>query len=64
MSPTYMEELKVEANGLQHLLNHESKKCVGILNGIDTTVWNPETDNFLNYNYKFMDWEQNQVLTP
>lgn len=61
VSPTYMEELKVEANGLQHLLNHESKKCVGILNGIDTTVWNPETDNFLNYNYNISNLEKGKA---
>lgn len=52
VSPSYMEELKLKANGLEDLLNHESAKCVGILNGIDWSVWNPETDNrlFKNYN--------------
>ena len=51
VSPSYMEELKQEANGLQDLLKHESNKCVGILNGIDTAVWNPETDNYIEENY-------------
>ncbi|WP_313791214.1 glycogen synthase [Lacinutrix neustonica] len=41
VSPSYMEELKNNANGLEWLLSHEHEKCVGILNGIDTTVWNP-----------------------
>ena len=47
VSPTYMIELKTNANGLESLLSHEHKKCLGILNGIDTQVWNPETDNFI-----------------
>lgn len=51
VSPSYMEELKLEANGLQDLLKHESNKCVGILNGIDTAVWNPETDHYIEENY-------------
>jgi len=51
VSPSYMEELKQEANGLQDLLKHESTKCVGILNGIDTDVWNTNTDPYLIENY-------------
>ena len=51
VSPSYMEELKLKANGLEHLLNAESAKCVGILNGIDWKVWNPETDNYIIKNY-------------
>ena len=51
VSPSYMEELKVSANGLESLLKHESAKCEGILNGIDTDVWNPETDAFLIQNF-------------
>lgn len=47
VSPSYMEELKVKANGLESLILSESQKCIGILNGIDTKVWNPETDDFL-----------------
>jgi starch synthase len=47
VSPSYMEELKINANGLEGLLSHESAKCFGILNGIDTKVWNPETDDQL-----------------
>ncbi len=52
VSPSYMEELKIEANGLEYLLHHESAKCIGILNGIDVDVWNPETDEYLIKNYK------------
>lgn len=52
VSPSYMEELKESANGLEGLLQSEKEKCVGILNGIDFTVWNPETDTMLAKNYK------------
>ncbi len=51
VSPSYMEELKLEANGLQDLLAAESDKCVGILNGIDTEVWDTATDSFLFKNF-------------
>jgi len=52
VSPSYMEELTQHANGLEILLAAEKQKCVGILNGIDTEVWNPETDKSLIKNYK------------
>jgi starch synthase len=51
VSPSYMEELKKSANGLESLLSYESAKCTGILNGIDWEVWNPETDAYLIENY-------------
>jgi starch synthase len=52
VSPSYMEELKAKANGLEDLLNTESAKCVGILNGIDWNVWNTQTDKKLIKNYE------------
>ncbi|HEX9600895.1 MAG TPA: glycogen/starch synthase [Mariniflexile sp.] len=57
VSPSYMEELKLTANGLESLLSAESGKCSGILNGIDTDVWNPETDHYIagNYNVQTVD---------
>jgi starch synthase len=57
VSPSYMEELKLTANGLESLLSAESAKCSGILNGIDTDVWNPETDHYIagNYNIQTVD---------
>jgi starch synthase len=51
VSPSYMEELKVRANGLESLIRAESNKCFGILNGIDSNVWNPETDSYIVKNY-------------
>lgn len=51
VSPSYLIELQEHANGLENLLAHESEKCIGILNGIDKEVWNPETDPRLIANY-------------
>ena len=47
VSPGYLEELRHEANGLEKLFEYERGKCFGILNGIDTEVWNPETDTYI-----------------
>lgn len=52
VSSTYLEELKEKANGLEGLLRSEEGKCKGILNGIDTSVWNPYTDVMIIKNYK------------
>ena len=51
VSPSYMEELKFAANGLEDLLAMEWRKSTGILNGIDSDVWNPTKDNFIPKNY-------------
>ncbi len=52
VSPSYMEELKVKSFGLEWLFNSEAFKSVGILNGIDTVVWNPKTDSYLDHHLK------------
>ena len=51
VSPSYLEEISYEANGLENLLRFERPKSIGILNGIDTEVWNPETDEMLENNF-------------
>jgi starch synthase len=54
VSPSYMEEIKTNANGLEALFEYEKGKCSGIINGIDNKVWDPATDEYLveNYNTK------------
>ncbi|MBE7176670.1 MAG: glycogen/starch synthase [Mucilaginibacter polytrichastri] len=47
VSPGYMHELMIAANELESLFRMESSKGIGILNGIDADVWNPETDKAL-----------------
>ena len=58
VSPSYLEEIQHTANGLEALLSHERGKSVGILNGIDTQVWNPVTDPMLHVNYSIEDLEE------
>ncbi len=51
VSHSYMQQLKFQSNGLEALFEYEQGKCVGILNGIDTEVWNPATDPMVTYHY-------------
>ena len=51
VSKSYLEELRYMSNGLEALFEYERGKCVGILNGIDTRVWDPETDSYLDDHY-------------
>jgi len=47
VSWSYLEELRYMSNGLESLFEYERGKCVGILNGIDTKVWDPEIDSYI-----------------
>ncbi len=51
VSPGYMEELRHQARGLEALFEYEKGKCVGILNGVDYKVWDPQTDEMIDPNY-------------
>jgi starch synthase len=44
VSPSYLEELSYNSNGLEHLFQQQRAKGLGIINGIDTEVWNAYTD--------------------
>ncbi|CAM3727040.1 glycogen synthase [Mucilaginibacter galii] len=44
VSPSYLEELSQNSNGLEYLFFMERSRGLGIINGIDTEVWNPFTD--------------------
>lgn len=47
----YLEELFEKFRGLESLVRSEGQKAYGIINGIDTEVWDPLTDSYLDYNY-------------
>jgi len=51
VSPTYLEEMRHSAAGLEALLEYEKGKCSGILNGIDPVVWNPASDKYIQDHY-------------
>jgi starch synthase len=62
VSPSYMDELKYNANGLESLFEYEKGKCIGILNGIDNEVWNPETDTYILDNFSVKDVDAGKKL--
>ena len=51
VSWSYLEELRYMSNGLEALFEYEKGKCTGILNGIDTKVWDPGTDSYIENHY-------------
>ncbi len=66
VSPNYAREIMTEAEGMglhEHLANL-GDRLVGITNGIDTTEWNPSTDEFLSTRFSATDFagkEQNRA---
>ncbi|MEJ6023051.1 glycogen synthase GlgA [Ramlibacter sp. PS4R-6] len=63
VSPTYADEIRTEAFGvgLHGVLQAQSHKLTGILNGIDTAVWNPRTDPLLVQNFGAADLAARQA---
>ncbi|MCX8174439.1 MAG: glycogen synthase GlgA [Thermoplasmata archaeon] len=53
VSPNYAREIQTQeyGYGMEGLLRYISPKLSGILNGIDTEFFNPETDRYLYQNY-------------
>lgn len=58
VSPSYLNEINDSANGLESLFNLVRYKSRGILNGIDTQVWDPEKDKMLEKNYSIQNFEK------
>lgn len=58
VSPSYLDEISNKANGLENLLRWERPKSSGILNGIDTEVWNPSMDSMLENHYALKDFKK------
>ena len=52
VSPSYLNELMHDSNGLEWLVQHERAKCAGIINGIDAAVWDPGTDHYIASHFK------------
>lgn len=53
VSPTYAREIQTAefGHGLEGLLQHRAERLSGILNGINTEIWNPGTDTYLPHKY-------------
>ena len=61
VSPSYLDEISENANGLENLLRFERPKSIGILNGIDTDVWNTQTDKMLHANYTLKNYKKGKA---
>lgn len=61
VSPSYLHELRYMSNGLEALFEYERGKCVGILNGIDTKVWDPRHDTYLDHHFSLEDYEEGKL---
>jgi starch synthase len=53
VSPTFASEIVVDGNGfgLEEPLRNRGSALVGILNGLDTEVWNPANDRLLDHSF-------------
>lgn len=58
VSPNYLNELSLNSNGLERLFEMEKAKGQGIINGIDTEIWNPETDPMIFKTYSVESAEE------
>ncbi len=63
VSPTYCKEILEDSNsfGLGDIIRRNSHKLVGILNGIDTTLYNPETDPIITKNFSSSSLEGKEI---
>ncbi len=57
VSPSYLDELLLSSNGLEYLFYLERGKGTGILNGIDTEVWDPKRDPMISSKFSL-----NQII--
>lgn len=58
VSPSYLNEINYSDNGLEVLFQKYRYKSKGILNGIDTDIWNPKNDLMLEFNYSITDFTE------
>lgn len=60
VSPTYAKEILTPefGEGLEKILNEKREKIFGILNGINYSIYNPETDPNIPFNYSIKNIEK------
>lgn len=64
VSPTYAKEIQTKdfGCGLEDILIQKKGRLFGILNAIDTKAWDPQTDQFLPFNYSKDDLENKKKI--
>ncbi|WP_103665748.1 glycogen synthase [Gracilimonas amylolytica] len=62
VSNNYMSELSESSNGLEMLFQQERPKSTGIVNGIDTEVWDPATDELVEHNFSHRNRKKGKSL--
>lgn len=67
VSKGYLQELFHHFRGLESLVRQEFAKAYGIINGIDTDVWNPQTDGYITHHYnrenaQYQKWQNKRDL--
>lgn len=64
VSPTYAEEIMTDffGEGLNSLLAYQAHKLHGILNGIDTTEYDPEHDPLIPAHFNVETWQTGKAL--
>ncbi|NLL41782.1 MAG: glycogen synthase GlgA [Firmicutes bacterium] len=62
VSPTYAQEIQYPFYGadLEGVLARRQSFLSGILNGIDTREWNPQTDLHITRNYSWRSWKRKE----
>jgi len=60
VSPRYAQEIQTPEHGcgLEGVLRHRSNDLTGIINGVDTSIWNPAIDPHLPTRYDVSNWQQ------
>ena len=63
VSPRYAAEIRTPQHGcgLEGVLDYVSDRMIGITNGIDQNIWNPQTDEQLAQNYDLETWREGKV---
>ncbi len=64
VSPQYALDIQTPeyGYGMEGVLRHRRDSLFGILNGIDTEVWNPATDRFLPARYDETNWAAGKAI--
>jgi len=61
VSPSYLQELSISSNGLEYLFYLERAKGSGIINGIDTDIWDPNKDPMIPNKFSIKQIKGKQV---